>query len=243
MHIKTYLNTTQKEVEEKKFNIWIGVSLGNKAFTPNLIREYITWSLKYTKSDVLIVVGDSLQAINLQFLNGYNRIRALKKALRDGDKKELQIQDIISTHFAKNIQKIKLVRYNHVIASKYHEYRLAVLNQAYRENIRFKSRILSILNENKKVSSKKLPPETIDCLAQYVLKEIPVYLNGAKYGGLPIHGGTTYTLQIYPGISLIDSLLMDLQSGNTFPELSKKLHITNKIAIVEGYPDTTEVRL
>ncbi len=36
MRIIKYLGTSKEEVEAKKFNIWIGISLGNKYFNINL---------------------------------------------------------------------------------------------------------------------------------------------------------------------------------------------------------------
>lgn len=51
------------------------------------------------------------------------------------------------------------------------------------------------------------------------------------------HERKTYQLQIYPGIGGIDTLLIDLQQGKVYPQLSKDLLITDTIAILEGYPD------
>jgi len=237
MKIVTYLNTNKEEVKSKKFNIWIGISLGNKLFTKESIKKYIEWALKYTKEDVLVVIGDRLQAINFEVLDGYSKIRALKTALRDGDKKEKEIKEILLELSIDEAKKVKVVRFRHVTASKYHDYRLEILNIEFKTNSNFHNYIIKILNENKKVSSKNLSTDELDKLAQYILQEIPVYLNGAKYGGLPEHGGKTYLLQIYPGIGLVDTLIIGLQDGTLFPELTEKLKITHKIAILEGYPE------
>lgn len=236
MKIVTYLNTNKEEVESKKFNIWIGISLGNKYFNKENIKEYIKWALEYTKEEVLVVIGDSLQAINLEVLDGYKKLRAIKKAIEIGDSKEKEVKEIIN-HLPKNKSKfVKVVRFRHVASSKYHDYRLEVLRSEFGNNLIFRERVIDILKENKKVCSKERSDEEVCKLAEYILQEIPVYLNGAKYGGLPEHGGKKYLLQIYPGLGLIDSLLMELQEGNSFPTLTKKLKITDKIAILEGYP-------
>ncbi len=237
MKILTYLNTNKNEVESKKYNIWVGISLGNRFFTRENIKKYLEWALEYTKNDVLVVIGDRLQAINFEVLDKHTKIRALKNALKKGDEKEKEIREILSGFPREKRDLVKVVRFKHVTASKYHDYRLEVLHNEFKTNQKFHEYIIKILKENKKVLSKDLSNDQLDKLAEYILQEIPVYLNGAKYGGTPEHGGKTYLLQIYPGIGLIDSLLMALQEGVIFPELTKSLKITDKIAIIEGYPE------
>jgi len=236
MKIKNYLNTTQKEVNSKKFSIWIGISLGNKFFTKENIREYILWALEKTKDDILVVIGDNLHSINLEILDGYNKVSALRKAIEIGDKKEKEINEIILELPPDKAKLIKIVRFAHVTSSKYHALRLEILRNEFKSNSNFNSMIIDTIKENKKVQEKQLSNTELDKLAEYIIQEIPVYLNGAKYGGRPEHGGKTYLLQIYPGIGLIDLILMKLQDGSFSQELTSKLRITDKIAIINGYP-------
>jgi len=44
-------------------------------------------------------------------------------------------------------------------------------------------------------------------------------------------------LNIYPGPGEFDDFLMDLQDGKSFPELTQKLKITDKFAMVSGFCD------
>ncbi len=237
MRIVKYLNTTKEEVEARKFNIWIGISLGNKRFTKEAIKQYIIWALEHTKEDVLVVIGDQLHAINLEILDEYPRLRAINTTLRKGDEKESETKEILSELSPEEAKLVKVVRFAHATTSKYNHYRLEVLRQEFKNNPNFHDWVISAVKENKKSASKNLAPEQLDKLAEYFLQEIPLYLNGAKYGGLPEHGGKTYLLQIYPGIGLIDSLLLGLQDGTLFPKLTAKLKITDKIALIEGYPE------
>ena len=235
MIIKNYLNTTKEEVESKKYNVWIGISLGNKLFTSENIKEYILWALDNTKEDVLVVIGDGLHAINLEVLDGLQRIAAVRKAIRIGDKKQEEIDSILKELPNEKAKLVKVVRFQHVTASKYHEYRLGILLEEFRNNKSFHDFVIKVLKENKKVRDSDLSNEKLNSLALYVLKELPLYINGAKYGGLPEHGGKTYLLQPYPGLGLLDKLLINLQNGKSFPGLVQKLKITDKIAILEAY--------
>ena len=82
MRIEQYVNTTKDEVESKKHNIWIGVSLGNKYFTKENIRKYIEWALQHTKDSVLVLIGDDIYAINIEVLAGRSKAGALKRRYR-----------------------------------------------------------------------------------------------------------------------------------------------------------------
>jgi len=51
MLIKTYLNCTEQEIQSKKFNIFVGISLGNKYFTKENIKKYILWALENRQTE------------------------------------------------------------------------------------------------------------------------------------------------------------------------------------------------
>src|SRR3989344_2788645 len=51
-----FFNATKKDVEEQKYDIFIGISLGVlKPLTKETAKEYIEWALKNTKNKVLIL--------------------------------------------------------------------------------------------------------------------------------------------------------------------------------------------
>ncbi len=84
MEIKTYLNCTEQEIQSKKFNIFVGISLGNKYFTKDNIKKYVLWALENTKDDVLVLIADKNHAINYEVFNDYTFERGLQVALRKG---------------------------------------------------------------------------------------------------------------------------------------------------------------
>jgi len=66
MRIVTYLNTTEEEIFAKKFNIVVGISLGNKDFKRELVRSYLLWAIENTKEKVLVLIPDKIHSVNLR---------------------------------------------------------------------------------------------------------------------------------------------------------------------------------
>lgn len=181
MKIGECLGTTKEEVESKKFNIWIGISLGNKYFTKENIEKYILWALEHTKEDVLIVIADRLYAIKLEFLDNYNKLRAFRVASRYGDDKEREINEILTKIPKEKMKLVKVARFKDIINTKYYECRLELLEEYYKKNKEFHDYIVEIVKEIYG-TKKTLSDERIDSLAGYALKEIPIFLNGPYYG-------------------------------------------------------------
>lgn len=235
MLLQRCLGIKKEDICKKIHNIWIGISLGNAYFTKEHIKEYILWALDNTADSVLIVIADRIHAINIEVLDGYKKKHAFDVALRKGDEKEQEVRDIIKELPASSQKMIHIAKFREMTNTKYHDYRLEVLFDAYKNDHHFHEYIVNIVYENSKVAYKSRTIEEIDNLATYVLRELPVFLNGAKIGGLPEYGGKTYSLIPYPGLGLIDELLIGLQEKTLFPDLAEKLYITDPIAIVEAY--------
>jgi len=195
MKIEEYLGTTKEEVESRKYNIWIGISLRNKYFTKENIEKYILWALNYTKDDVLIVIADRIEAINIEVLDKYNKLRAFKVALRKGDEKEKEIEMIISKLPEEKRKMIKIIRWREINNTKYHDYRIEVLFEEFKKKGAFYNKIIEMAKNHWSKGGRTLTEnrleKLLEKLSEYLLYEIPLFLNGAKYGGLPEKGGKT----------------------------------------------------
>ncbi|MBI2624332.1 tRNA-dependent cyclodipeptide synthase [Candidatus Parcubacteria bacterium] len=231
MRIAKYLNTTKEEVESKKFNIWIGVSLGNRYFTKENIEKYIRWALEHTKEDVAVVIPDRLHAINLEVLKGRSKLSAFRKAFQMGDAKAKEVAGIIATLPENQREHVHIARWSAVTDTKYTDYRTEILFEEFRKRDDFYRHVMEIVTENFKNHPKPLTDVDREKLAEYVLYEIPFMLNGVK------HNGKTYLLMPYPGLDTFDYLMLGLQDGTLFDELAKKLKVTDKISLLEAYVD------
>jgi hypothetical protein len=83
---------------------------------------------------------------------------------------------------------------------------------------------------------RNLTDEQIEKLSEYVLQEIPHFINGVKYKA-ENEDWKTYSLIPYPGLTKLDELFIGLQNRTIFPEITDKLKITDKIAILEAFVD------
>src|SRR3989344_457222 len=111
MRIATYLNTTESDLQSRKFNIFIGISLGNKYFSSENIQDYLLWALENTKGKVAILVPDKIHAINYEVKSGYSKERADNLAFREGEKVKNLCVAIISGLDEKRHDQIKILKW------------------------------------------------------------------------------------------------------------------------------------
>ncbi len=231
MEIKTYLNCSEQEIQSKNFNIFVGISLGNKYFTKDNIKKYILWALENTKDDVLVLIADKNHAINYEVLNGYNPERALQVALRKGIETEESVKKIVRGLPKEKHHLIKVCKWEDARKSSYYQVKIKFFLNEFIGNSKFHDFIIKIIQENLGGKAENLNLEQLEKLAFYVLDELPILLNGVEFEG------KIYDLHPYPGLSSLDDLFMSLQTGKMFPKLTKMLEIKNIIAEVEAYVD------
>lgn len=100
-----FFNATKKEIEEKRFNVFIGISLGVlKPLTEETAKEYIGWAFKNTKNKVIILIADEIAKFNYKIFSGYSAGKSERRAIREGDKYVDFFQKILKG-FSKEEQK------------------------------------------------------------------------------------------------------------------------------------------
>lgn len=226
MNIKTYLNTTEQEIIAKKFNILIGISLGNKYFTREHIRDYLLWAITNTNKSVVVLIPDKIHALNYEVRCGYKKMRANTVATRDGNKIENLVQNILS-EFTPEQRSLVLILKWHDIETPKHQETVRLLYNEFEKNTQFKNEIIKIVKESIKLD--KADDLNLAKLAAYPLEELPMLISGIEFNNIK------YELLPYPGISSIDHLVIGLQDGSIFPEITKKLNILNKLRLIEAY--------
>jgi tRNA-dependent cyclodipeptide synthase len=231
MRIETYLNCTSEEIKSKKFNIFVGISLGNKYFSKDHLEKYILWALENTKKDVAILIADINHAINYEVFNGLSPKKAIGKALRKGLEVETILKEIIET-LPKNKQSlVKIAKWDALRNSQIYKKLFPIILDEFKNNTLFYDTIQKIIQESLKERVIGLEKNKLDKVAMYVLDELPILLCGFEFDG------RIYDLHPYPGSSSLDDLWMNIREKKIFPNIAEKITSTNKIAQVEAYVD------
>src|SRR3989344_9518209 len=79
-----YFHVTQEEIDRKLFNIFIGISLGNKLLTPELAKKYVKWAHNNTKDNAVVLIADDIDVINWMIFRGLDREEAKNKVHQKG---------------------------------------------------------------------------------------------------------------------------------------------------------------
>lgn len=229
MRIGKFLNVTKEDLDSKVFNIFYGFSLGNKYFTPEHIRSYLVWAVENTKDKVAVLIPDKIQAVNYEVKNGYSPKRALSVALRKGIEVEERVLKVIEDLKIPE-SKICVVHWQDIENESYtlmHK----VIYSAFEQNLRFRETVTRMVKETPYFNGLNLLESQYEKLAQYILDELPVLLEGITVEG------THYGLLPYPGFANLDYLALDLQEGTSFPEITNALQIKKKSGLVELYAE------
>lgn len=236
MRVAEYLNITPEEVSNKKHNIWIGVSLGNAYFTKEHIKAYIKWALENTKEKVLIVIPDALHAVNLEVFDKRSPSRALAKAIKIGNQKRSEVEAVMSDFSEEERSMVDIIHWTDILQDEEYLHNLDIIKEEFKTNNVFKDFILDIVitgRPDRAERISKMTSEEMERLADYVLYELPSFVNG-------VHGHDphiVYTVLPYPGLNDLDYLTVGLCNRTMFPELAEKLKLNNKVGILEAYAD------
>ncbi len=208
MEIRKIVGATKGEIETKKFNIFIPISLGNKWFTEKNIEKYLIWALEKSKDKVLVVIADKLHQINVEVKDHYSFEKAKRKVERISVKLEKEIKEIVNNFNSQDKERIKILRWEDI--DKERKY-LFIKNEIYLEfntNKDFRETILEIVRESiAKIENRNFSENEIVKLSEYVLNELPVFLYGVE------HEGKLYNLHPYPVFTKICKLVNEIQRG------------------------------
>lgn len=228
MRITKYLNTTEAEIVAKKFNILIGISLGNKYFTPAHIKAYLAWAIEQT-GKVAILIPDKIHAVNYQVKNNYSQERAATVARRNGDVMRDALIELAQESSAP-VGMVNILRWEEIEDEKYISMQ-SVIRKSFEKDSAFRDVVLAVVKEVPHFESLGLNNDQHKQLAQYVLDELPMLISGVR------HKGVHYELLPYPGFANIDYFAIDLQEGRSFPEITKELKVSDKLRLIEAYAE------
>lgn len=226
-----FFNATKKEVEERQYNVFIGISLGVlKPLTKEMAKEYIGWALKNTKNKVAILIADEIAKFNYKIFSGYNVGKSERRAIRECDEYLDFFQQLLQEFSKEEQKKILILRCKDIWNEKKKKIK-QTLEEEYKSNKEFKEQVQFFLKKYSDKRNKNLDKEKLDYLSQYIIYELPTLLDGIEYKN------EEYRLLLYPTFesSGMSEVVTKIQQGKIFPNLKKKLNLAEKTAMIETY--------
>ncbi len=227
MQLHSIRGGNKEELEGRKYTIGVGISLGNKWFTPENIVELVKWSLVYSKDYVIIYVADSIHAINLEVRNRISFQNALKKAEARGQKILDDVKaEVVSKLSPDEIKKIVYVTWSDLETPSYKE-KVKYLKSLYSDDVKFKNKITSIVKGFTSKETRIFSDFEVSCLGEYLVEELPELLNRVPMDNLICDA------YVCPYDGEVTAFIEKIQKGEIFPEIKKKIMDTEPKVFLE----------
>jgi tRNA-dependent cyclodipeptide synthase len=207
---------TREDVLAKKYNIAIGISIGNKWFTPENVRDAVVWALHHTKSRVCIYVADSIHGINVSVRKRLPIEKATALAIRQGDELLKKIRVALESLSLDDLSRVDYCKWNdieteaHLSARKY-------LFSLYQLNTAFHSAITGLVHDYVSKEKRTFSTVDIDTFGTYIIEELPELMNMIRLKG------TIYGAYIYPYDTPLTQFVEKLQDGTVFPAVAETI--------------------
>lgn len=204
---------TIAELDAKLYNIGVGISLGNKWFTPIHILESVQWSLVHTRKNVIVYVADSIHAINLEVRNRRSREASLKTALRLGQELLEQAKTIVSASISPtDNERVYYAHWSDLTDDRYNK-KVNHLERMYANDDVFRQSILSLTQELTSKEARIFSKASIARLGGYLIAELPELISRVPIAGQECDAYT------YPYDGPVTKFAEDIQNGIIFPEI------------------------
>ncbi|TSC55200.1 MAG: Uncharacterized protein LiPW30_666 [Parcubacteria group bacterium LiPW_30] len=215
------------DLENKQYNIGVGISLGNKWFTTENIIEEIRWALQNTKDFVLVYVADSIHSINLEVRKKISKEKAMRLALDQGSRILSDVKNQVEKTFSKDdINRIYYKNWNSLLNESYKK-KLEYLCSFYIKNEEFKKQIHELVISYVSKEERKFDDEEINKLGTYIIEELPEILCRVSFGNLITDA------YMYPFDSDLVRFVEDIQFGRIFPEIKENIIDTEPKVFLE----------
>ncbi len=227
---------TSQQVSEKKYNIFIGVSISNKKLDEKMAYDYLKWSVKNTKEKVAVIIADELDIVNFEIFSSYSSNKSKRRAEKAGEEFKKIFQKAASKLQKQDQKKVIIYKWSDVKKSDHYQKVYKYLLESYLKMPEFRLGVLFFVKKyiRKRGKTKILESqEKLDKLAMYILGELPTLLQGIYLDG--IH----YDICIYPTYfaSGMSQFVTDIWDGEL--DLSKELikKLKGKAVLVEIWLD------
>lgn len=217
---------TISELETKKYTIGVGISLGNKWFTPENIVEAIKWALEFSKDKVVVYIADSIHGINLSVRNRMTLEKATKRSVEAGAELFEKVKEILTGLSPEQLKRIIFVKWDEIVDERFKE-KLAYLESLYENDKNFKETIHSLVRGHTSKESRAFSEEDIHRFGKYIIAEMPEFLGRVPMKEIVVDAYT------YPTDNTLTKFAEQIQKGEVFPEIRDKVLDTEPKVFIE----------
>ncbi|MFH1915061.1 MAG: tRNA-dependent cyclodipeptide synthase [Pseudomonadota bacterium] len=219
-------NTTLEAIESRQWNPYLGISINNKAFTPENIAAFTRWGIEHCNTRFALLIVDVLQRINNEVFGKMKIEKAVNKAFQQADVILESCRDAVEKLPADQRERVVILEWPDIVDSVYtHNTRLVF--DLFENNATFKNYILASVTNNLGNIVTRLNQDQLHTICGYVLYEVSEFLCGF------VHQGVHYNLCVYPGS--ITALTRDLLRQDCFQAAYAQFHNYGPVAHAELY--------
>ncbi len=227
MRIESLFNTTSGEIDSRRWNPYLGISINNRAFTVEYLAEFMDWATERAKERAAIVIVDIIQHINNEVLDKKKPLGAIEKAFRKADEVHVLCDQALAMLAPERRGKLIVLEWTDLVYESDFRHNLSVLSNEYATHRPFRDALQAIVRNNLGPIVQRLDDLGIERLTQYVVNELPELIAGFR------HDGIHFNLNVYPG--QIGSIYSQLLEFDFFRQILPKLRLSGEIASAEAY--------
>lgn len=226
MRYADLFNTTREEIEARRWNPYLGISIRNRYFTPEAILAFARWGAQNAREGFALLIVDILQRINNEVFERAHPGKAIEKAFRQADPVLESCRCAVAALPEELARKVVIVEWADIVDETYAASRKLVFEH-YESCPEFRDYMARSVSQNLGGIVDRLREGDLDTLCQYILYEIPEFLRGFVYKG--VH----YNLCAYPGS--IAFLTRELVGQDFFAPLLARMGAYGPMAHAEIY--------
>lgn len=226
MRIVDIHGTTPDEIAARRWNPYLGISIRNRAFTPEAIAAFTRWGVAHAHEKFALLIVDVIQRVNNEVFDRANPAKALEKAFAQADAVRGHCRAAVEALPPEDRAKVVIVEWPDIIDDTYAANRRLVF-EAFEASPEFRDYILRSVSKNLGAIVERLKDGELETLCQYVLYEIPEFMRGF------VAGDTHFNLCVYPGG--ITFLTRDLLAQDFFKPLYARMRSYGPVAHAEMY--------
>lgn len=222
MEIGRTFNTTKEEIENKNFNIFVPICVGNKFFLDNItptktIYKYIEWALERTKEKVLVLIVDEIQITNWIVRNSnIPQEQNMRRLMRKGEGIKEKFEELIGKFSEKEKGRIRIIRWEDYRKNDlFCDNTTKAVYKEFKNNLKFREEILKSVKTS--ITDRTFEEKDYVTLCNYVLDEFSLAYHGTKFNK------TYYNLYVYPYTDEVLEIIEKIKEGKIFLELSKQI--------------------